>query len=356
MATTPTHDVLLAGPTFFDLVLGGLDASPAPGTEVFASHLDTSPGGIANLAVATARLGLRTALATALGDDVHGRWCRSVLADVEGIDLAPGTVAPGWATPLTVSIAHDGDRAMVTREDLAPPFDPLASGARARAILADLPALRRADAAARTDAGGDAWWRRAVRDGARVFADAGWDPAGTWDAALLDPLDACFAFTPNEREAAAYTREDSPERAARVLAERVPLVVVTRGAAGAFAIDAATGETADVPGVVVDARDTTGAGDVLQAALAFGVLRELSLADAVAFAVLCSALSVEQLGGATASPCWGDIADWRAAHADPRYGFVDDLLADIPRPLPHRADRRFPFARFGAEAHTLRGT
>lgn len=352
MVTTPTHDVLLAGPTFFDLVLGGLDASPAPGTETFASHLDTSPGGIANLAVATARLGLRTALATTLGDDVHGRWCRTVLADVEGIDLAPSTVAPGWATPLTVSIAHDGDRAMVTREDPAPALDPLASGASARAILADLPALRRADAAAQ----GDAWWRHAARDGARVFADAGWDPAGTWDSALLDPLDGCFAFTPNEHEAAAYTREDSPERAARALAERVPLVVVTRSAAGAFAIDAATGETADVPGVVVDARDTTGAGDVLQAALAFGVLRELPLADAVAFAVLCSALSVEQLGGATASPCWGDIADWRAAHADPRYGFVDDVLSGIPRPLPHRADRRFPFARFGAEAHTLRGT
>lgn len=334
-------DVLLAGPTFFDLVLGGLDAAPTPGTEVFASHLETSPGGIATLAVATARLGLSTALATTLGDDIQGRWCRALLGDVEGVDLSRTVVPSDWPTPLTVSLSHDDDRAMITREDPAPALDPLPDGPAPRAVLADLPALRRAS-------GPDAWWRRAARDGALVFADAGWDASGTWDRSLLAPLEHCFAFTPNAHEAVAYTGADSAEDAARALAERVPLVVVTRGAAGAVAVDAGSGDLVDVPGVSVDARDTTGAGDVLQAALAYGVLRDLPLEEAVAFAVLCSALSVEELGGAVASPCWGDIADWRARHDEPRFAFVDDLLVGIPRPLHRRADRRFPFARFSA--------
>src|SRR5690606_20934737 len=95
------HDVVLAGPTFFDLVLGDLDAGPRPGTEVYAARMNASPGGTANLAVATARLGLTTALASTLGDDLHGRWCRHVLGDVEGIDLARTRVVADWPTAVT---------------------------------------------------------------------------------------------------------------------------------------------------------------------------------------------------------------------------------------------------------------
>lgn len=331
------HDVVIAGSTFFDLVMSDLDASPRAGTEVYAERMEASPGGIANLAVAAARLGLNTGLATTLGDDLYGRWARTVLADVEGVDLRATRVREGWPTPVTVSIAHDGDRAMITREEPADPIDPLPGGSIARAVLADLTTL---------EGDADAWWRRAARDGARVFVDAGWDPTGEWRDDRLRPLEHCFAFTPNAVEAMAQTGADTPEAAARSLADRVPLVVVTRGADGAFAIDSATGKQADIPGIRTDARDTTGAGDVFQAGLCWAVLNELPLDDAVSFAVLASAIATTALGGATGSPCWGDIADWRAAHPDERFAFVDDLLTRIPRPLQHRAERRTPFARF----------
>ncbi|MGI6877332.1 carbohydrate kinase family protein [Microbacterium sp. gxy059] len=332
------HDVVLAGPTFFDLVMGDLDADPRPGTEVYASRMSASPGGIATLAVAAARLGLSTGLASTLGDDLHGRWCRHVLGDVEGVDLARTRVLPDWPTPVTVSIAHDGDRSMITREERADPVDPLPDGASARAAIADLAQLA-GDAP-------DAWWRRASRQGTRIFADSGWDPTGAWSADRLRPLEHCWAFTPNEHEAIAYTGATSAREAARALAARVPLVVVTRGARGAFAVDAATGEEVDVPGLPVDARDATGAGDVFQAALVWAVLDELPLADAVAFAVLSSGIATTELGGATAAPCWGDIADARRTFPDDRFRFVDELVRRIPEPLHHRADRRTPFSRF----------
>src|SRR4051812_40930123 len=55
-------DVLLSGHVFFDIVFTDLPHDPAPGTEVWAAGMGSSPGGISNLAVAASRLGLRTGL------------------------------------------------------------------------------------------------------------------------------------------------------------------------------------------------------------------------------------------------------------------------------------------------------
>jgi sugar/nucleoside kinase (ribokinase family) len=73
-------DVVLSGTVFLDIIFTGLPRPPAPGTEVWAEGLGSCPGGIANLAVALSRLGLRTALAAAIGEDVYGDFCWEVLA------------------------------------------------------------------------------------------------------------------------------------------------------------------------------------------------------------------------------------------------------------------------------------
>lgn len=338
-------DVVLSGAVFFDLVMGELDHAPAPGTEVYARELATAPGGIANLAVATARLGLRTGLVTTLGDDIYGRWCREFLADYEGVDLSRSRTVTGWPTPLTVSLAYDDDRSMITREEPAP-STPGAADVPARAAIVDLRAVAR----------DEAWLSSAAR-GTLVFADLGWDPTGRWDPADLRALEACHAFTPNEREAMAYTRTDTPVAAARALAERVPLVVVTCGAAGAVAIDAVSGEEARVPAIPVRARDATGAGDVFAAALVAATLEQWPLSQRIAFAALCAGLAVEGVGGSISAPGWGDIADWRDCHRDgeagERYGFLDDALHG--RALRRRADAAFHFAthRSSSSHHPL---
>ena len=67
--------------------------------------MGSCPGGIANLAVAARRLGLRTSLAAAFGDDAYGDFCWETLADEEGVDLSRSRRFEGWHCPVTVSMA-----------------------------------------------------------------------------------------------------------------------------------------------------------------------------------------------------------------------------------------------------------
>lgn len=342
-AADPPLDVLLSGTVFFDIVFTGLDRLPEPGQEMWAKGMGSSPGGIANLAIAAARLGLRTGLVAGFGDDAYGDWMWHTMAHEEGIDLSASRRYPDFHTALTASMAAHGDRAMVTHGHHPPePLAPLATGApEARAAVVDL--------GGQTD-----WWGRLAARGTRVFADIGFDATGRWDPADLEPLAHCHGFTPNALEAMAYTRTDSAGAAVRALAERVPLAVVTDGAAGAYAIDQATGEEAYCPAVPVEATDTTGAGDVFTAAMVLGTLAEWPLEERLQFAALCSALAVQQFGGSLAAPGWGDLADWwrhlsraadggdlRAAYTRDRYRFLDGVVPTHPVQGRRRAQGTF---------------
>jgi sugar/nucleoside kinase (ribokinase family) len=150
---------------------------------------------------------------------------------------------------------------------------------------------------------------------------------------------------PNAVEAMSYTRTDSPMTAARALAERVGLVVVTCGSDGAIAIDATRDEVVHVPSVPVDVVDPTGAGDVFVASWMVVADEGWSLADGLRFAALCAAISLQGLGGARSAPRpsdlvaflrdrrppgeWAYVEDWarRALHPDP-------AVADLPAARP----------------------
>jgi sugar/nucleoside kinase (ribokinase family) len=162
----------------------------------------------------------------------------------------------------------------------------------------------------------------------------------------------CHAFLPNAVEAMQYTRASSPAEALRRLSDLVPVVVVTRGADGALAVDATTGETVEASGVRLEALDPTGAGDVFTAGFVLGTLRGWPLSQRLSFANLIAALSVQHFGGSLSAPGWGDIADWwrlmKAAaaghHADSseaelaaRYGFLDDVIPGGSRRAVRRA-------------------
>ena len=93
-AATRRCDVYLTGTVFLDIIFTGLDSAPVRGTESWARGMGSSPGGIANMATALARLGLRTSLAAAFGDDMYGDYCREDLEAGEGIDLTPPAPSP----------------------------------------------------------------------------------------------------------------------------------------------------------------------------------------------------------------------------------------------------------------------
>lgn len=340
----PQHDVALWGTVFLDIILSGLDERPAAGTEVFASGMGSCPGGIANLAVATARLGLRTALSAAFAQDYYGDFCWETLAE-EQVSLETSRRYEEWHSPLTVSLSVDGDRSMITHAH--PPADladhPVPPPPPSRALIVDL-----AGDELSSDAG-RAWLQQSQTDGSLLFADLGWDSTGSWNEDLLEPLAWCHAFMPNAVEAMAYTRTDTPQDALYSLADRVPLAVVTNGAQGALALDASTGEEITVPSLRVPALDATGSGDVFGAALVTGTLAQWPLPDRLAFATLCASLSVQQFGGSLAAPGWGDIAHWWQHTRDGagsssyeravrrRYGFLEGIVPTVPVGAVHRA-------------------
>ncbi|MFI5804651.1 carbohydrate kinase family protein [Streptomyces sp. NPDC051561] len=334
----PCCDVFLTGTVFLDIIFTGLDSTPVRGTETWARGMGSSPGGVANMATALARLGLRTALAAAFGDDHYGEYCWDALADGEGIDLGMSRTVPGWHSPVTVSMAYEGERTMVSHGHEAPPPGGSAPfptcPPRARAAIASLVPGHRQD-----------WVETAARNNALIFADVGWDDTGRWDLAGLGDLEHCEAFLPNAEEAMRYTRTDCPRRAAHRLAEKVPLAVVTLGAEGAYAVDGRTGESAEVPAIAVEALDPTGAGDVFVAGFVTGTLAGWPLADRLAFAGLTAALSVQEFGGSLSAPGWSEIAAWwqqvqgydaQDQEALSRYAFLEGLLPADVRPWPLR--------------------
>lgn len=334
----PPWDVYLTGTVFLDIIFTGLDSAPVRGTESWARGMGSSPGGVANMATALARLGLRTSLAAAFGDDHYGEYCWDALEHGEGIDLTPSRTVPGWHSPVTVSMAYEGERTMVSHGHEPPPEEPAPDcPPRARAAVASLVPGKRAP-----------WIAQAASKGTRIFADVGWDDTGAWDLAGLADLEHCEAFLPNAQEAMRYTGADCPRDAAHALTAHVPVAVVTLGAEGAYAVDGRTGETAVVPAIAVEALDPTGAGDVFVAGFVAGTLADWPLADRLAFAGLTAALSVQEFGGSLSAPCWAEIgAWWRKVQSldrqDPealrRYAFLADVVpeeAESARPWPLR--------------------
>ena len=308
-------DLFVPGVVYLDIVFTGLREVPRPGTEVWATGMGSCPGGVANLAVAAARLGLRTGLGTTLATDAYGDFCASILSTQENVDLTPSRRVEGHS-PVTVSLAYDRDRSMTTHAH--PPV------LNTSGLVGELPAARAASVSLTKDR--LPWVRAAHSAGTLVFADVGWDATDEWPAEALDMLEDCYAFLPNAVEAMRYTRASSPEEAARRLAGLVPVVVVTCGSDGAIAIDSATGSLVHVPSVPVEALDPTGAGDVFMAGFILGTLNDWPLGQRLAFANLIAALSVQHFGGSLSAPGWGDIADWRRANPDPRYAFLDDVI------------------------------
>jgi sugar/nucleoside kinase (ribokinase family) len=296
-------DVFLTGQVFMDMIFTGLPGLPPPGTELVTDGLGSAPGGVANIAVAMSRLGLRTGLAAAFGDDMFGAYLWRTLSEQEDVDLRWARKVGGWSTPVTVSLAYAADRSMVTYTRPLPlPADELVADAPAT------PLPRAATCFIDIDRPVPDWALKMRAAGALVFADLGWDPTETWSTDVLDRLANVDVFLPNAVEAMAYTRTRTAEAALTALAERVPVVVVKQGALGAIAIDSATGTRASAPALPVTALDPTGAGDVFAAGFVFGTLAGWPLEHRLRFANLCAGLSVRHHSGSLGAPCWGEIA------------------------------------------------
>ena len=319
----PKRRVHVLGTVFFDLVYSGLPAPPRPGTEVQAQHLGISPGGVANIAVALARLGLDVGLSAVFAEDAFGQYLWSALA-YEGIDLRYSVQSRDWTTPVTTSIAYERERSLITYE-APPPVD----------IAAVVPDGYRADAFVVSLANASAQ----VLDDLHRFApsssptSAGTSASSTrpgWRTSW--PESTCSCPMPQKLEQVPLQLTSSK----RPLSwRRAPASSSSRmGVPGHFAIDPVTRAGLRVPALPVEARDTTGAGDVFDAGFIYSSLAGWPLDQSMRFANLCAAESVKHEGGSLAAPCWRDLgAFWDKlddTEARRAYAFLPPLLIECP--------------------------
>jgi sugar/nucleoside kinase (ribokinase family) len=286
----------VAGTVFLDLILTGLEGPPPPGTEAYASGMAVSPGGVATIAVALARLGVRVQLAALFADDIWADLLWSTLG-AEGVDLSPSRRISMWSTPLTVSLAFAHDRSLATHS-AAPPV--------ALDIGEQLPTKARACFTHIAPEISSDWLARPRSLGIPVFADSRWDSSGTWPVEVLESLQPDDGFLPNAAEAMAYTRTTTPRDALSRISKLVAVAAVKCGAEGAIASERG-GSILQEPGLEIDAVDPTGAGDVFDAGFIYGTLQRWPLEQRLRFAVVCSALSVARMGGALSAPTWSEI-------------------------------------------------
>ena len=314
--------VHVVGPVCFDLVFSGLPVPPRPGTEVRAAYLGISPGGVANVAVALARLGLDVALSAVFAEDAFGDYLWGSLLD-EGIDMTYSVRVGGWSTPVTSSVAIAGEREMVTYEEVPP------------VALKGLPEGYHADAFVVSLADAEPKWLAGLhRFAPLVFADVAWDDERLGSPGMAAALAAIDVFMPNAAEALACTRCETLEQAAAKLAAGGRMVVVKDGGAGAVAMGPGSGSATREPAVPVEARDTTGAGDVFDAGFIYATLAGWPVSQRLRFANLCASESVKLIGGSFAAPCWRDLAAfWRGlddVELRREYSFLDAVMLTVP--------------------------
>ena len=274
-------DLAVLTPAYLDYTFVGLEALPGPGEERFASDMLRSPGGGAITAVGARRLGLETALVAPLGDDLAGQFVRREL-DAEGVILGEPR---GNRTPTTVVMPVAGERSMVT-------VDP---GVRARA--ADLEPLSPRAVSATLEQ------IDVVPGDVRAFITCGDDDARAFAGRLprVEPARRARALIVNRREAGILTGETTPEDAARKLNSVAEIAAVTLGPDGAVASH--DGRSVKVDGCGETVIDTTGAGDLFAAALAWADLLGAEPELAIRWANLYAGLSVSAhtgTGGAVA--------------------------------------------------------
>ncbi len=304
--------VLCAGNLTKDILVWPVDEIVF-NTTVWVEDITTSIGGNgANTAYAIARLGGRVRLVGLVGQDQDGDEVLDKLRSA-GVDVR---VDRGeLPTPVTVVVVRsDGARSFLhrpgaSRQAFATPleFAPELIEGCSHFHLANpfsMPEMR-------TQAG--ATLRRAREAGLTTSLDTGWDAWGHW----LDVISPCLPYVDillaNEGEAQRLSGHADPGSAAAFFRDHgVGGTIIKLGAQGCAVFDG-EGEVR-VPGFVVKAVDTTGAGDCFSGAYLVGLQSGMSSRDAARFANGAGALNVQRPGATTGLLGYQSTLRWMESH------------------------------------------
>jgi sugar/nucleoside kinase (ribokinase family) len=294
----PRFDVTIAGELNLDLIMYGLPAELPPERELLATNMMLTLGSSsAIVAHNLAALGCRVGFASKVGDDALGAIALERLTasgvDVSHVQRVDGAIQTG----LTIILQREKLRNILTYPgtifelriadlDIEYLTDSrhfhLSSYYLQRGLTAHIPEL----------------FRRLKAAGLTISLDTNDDPDDTWEGNLLEALRYVDVFLPNAREAMRVTHAVSVEEAIGQLAERVPLIVVKMGEAGALARRG--GEAFTSPAVKVNFVDPVGAGDSFDAGFLSRYVRGADLPTCLAWGNRAGAFSTTMPGGTEA--------------------------------------------------------
>jgi ribokinase len=290
--------IIVIGSTNTDMVIQS-PKLPLPGETILGGQFFMFPGGKgANQAVAAARLGGDVTLVARTGDDVFGR---QAVAQFQQEGIRTNFVSTDADQPSGVALIMVDSRG---ENSIA-----VAPGANA--------SLRKSDidrAGKELEAAEVGLLQLEIPLDTVLYAIERLHGLGA--KVILNPAPArplptevyphLYLITPNETEAeiltgVRVTDTTTAAQAAQVLRKKgVQQVVLTLGAKGAYVCsDRFTGM---VPAPVVEAVDTTAAGDVFNGALAVAIAEEMTLEAAVTFACRAAAISVTRMGAQASAP------------------------------------------------------
>ena len=262
-------------------------------------------GGFAgNVSTGLARLGVRTGIVSAVGDDGHGRFVRRFL-EAEGVDCASLHVHPTLRTALAFCEAWPPDDFPITfyRTPTCPDWEIRAAQLpedlpKARLLYASGTGLAREPSRATTLTALERSRRRAIFD--LDWREVLWDdvreyPGLVWRAASFSMVVVGGA---SEFAAAALDPRDLLKRGPEI-------VIVKRGAQGATVIDSRGSR--DIPGLAVPVVNGLGAGDAFGAALGAALLAGRGADEAVRRANAAGAIVASRLSCSTAMPKRSEI-------------------------------------------------
>ena len=283
-------------------------------TEVrsFAKSIGGSP---TNVAVAAARLGHRSAVVTAVGDDPFGVYVRAALTGF-GVDTDFVGTHPRYRTPLAIAAMDppDDPTLLFYREPSAPDEEiALEERHLDAARTADIfwvsgSALSGLITGPTTRAMLEARRRRAHTVLDLDYRPTFWPSEEAASAEIGAAVDEVTVAVGNRRECEVAVGTGEPDAAADALLGRgVELAIVKLGAEGVLV--ATREERTRVEPVPVEVVCGLGAGDAFGGALCHGLLTRAAPVDAVRFANAAGAIVASRLLCADAMPTNAEVRD-----------------------------------------------
>ena len=308
-------DILAVGEILIDLTQSGT-------TEQGIPRFDANPGGApANLAVAAARLGAKTAFIGKVGADSFGTFLRDCLAE-NGVDVTGLVTDPVQHTTLAVvSVDAAGERNFSFYRDPSADVN-LSVGDISLEQLKNTRMLHFGSVSLTAEPSRGATLH-AAKKAKELGAFISYDPnyrANLWPnqaaavARMLEPLELVDILKVSDEELPLLTGTDDLETGSAILAEKdIPLIFVTCGPNGAFY--RFRGQTGHVDGVPCKVGDTNGAGDTFFGAALSQLVKHKRLADItlteleriIAFANKAASLTTSRHGAIPAMPTLEEV-------------------------------------------------